>query len=207
MSGRRFVLSADRSQMSNFRFNFLFGFLSSGPVKMSPEPIYSMICPTDDIYDHVTGEMMVAPLGLRRVQSALDMAYGRGNGVAQHPFEIEKAIGKNTRVVGLTEMSPLGMGPVDTAISWSNTPWNRKWFLDLMKRLKKLKEKFDFKVVVGGPGSWQLLERNHDDFSMINGRIDPLLKEQLGVDHVVEGEADKAAPGVLESIEGGAHLK
>jgi radical SAM superfamily enzyme YgiQ (UPF0313 family) len=189
--------------MSNFRFNFLFGFLSSGPAKISPEPIYSMICPTDDTYDHATGEMTAAPLGLRRVQSALEIAYGRDNVVAQHPYEIERAIGEDTKVVGLTEMSPLGMGPVDTAISWMNTPWNRMWFIRLLKRLKKLKERFPFKLVVGGPGSWQLLERNRGEFSMIGGKIQPYLKERFGVDHVVEGEADKLAPEIFESIASG----
>jgi len=190
--------------MSNFRFNFLFGFLSSGPVKISPEPIYSMICPTDDTYDHVSGEMTAAPLGLRRVQSALGIAYGKDSVVAQHPYEIEKAIGKNTEVVGLTEMSPLGMGPVDTAISWMNTPWNRMWFIRLLRRLKKLKERYDFKLVVGGPGSWQLLERDHDAFSMISGTIQPRLKEEFGVDHVVEGEADKLAPEIFDRISSGS---
>jgi len=189
--------------MSNFRFNFLFGFLSSGPAKISPEPIYSMICPTDDTYEHATGEMTVAPLGLRRVQSALEIAYGRDSVIAQHPYEIEKAIGEDTEVVGLTEMSPLGMGPVDTAISWMNTPWNRMWFIRLLKRLKRLKEKFDFKLVVGGPGSWQLLERNHENFSMISGAIQPRLREEFGIDHVVEGEADKLAPEIFEQISSG----
>ena len=204
LSGKRFVLTADRSQMSNFRFNFLFGFLSSGPVKVSPEPIYSMICPTNDTYDQDTGRMTVAPLGLRRVQSALETAYGEDDVVAQHPYEIERAIGEDTEVVGLTEMSPLGMGPVDTAISWMNTPWNRMWFTRLLKRLKALKKIYDFKVVVGGPGSWQLLERNEASFSIINGRIQARLKEEFGVDHVVEGEADKVAPEIFEKITSGA---
>ncbi|MBI2649262.1 MAG: B12-binding domain-containing radical SAM protein, partial [Thaumarchaeota archaeon] len=203
MAGAKYVLSADRSQMSNFRFNFLFGFLSSGPVKISPEPLYSMICPTDDTYNHESGEMTVAPLGLRRVQASLQRAFGTENVVAQHPYMIENAIGDETKVVGLTEMSPLGMGPVDTAISWSNTPWNRMWFTRLMKRLKSLKERYRFKVVVGGPGSWQLLERNSSDFSIINARIDRRLKEELGVDYVVEGEADKLAPEIFERIESG----
>jgi radical SAM superfamily enzyme YgiQ (UPF0313 family) len=190
--------------MSNFRFNFLFGFLSSGPVKVSPEPIYSMICPTNDTYDQDTGRMTVAPLGLRRVQSALETAYGEDDVVAQHPYEIERAIGEDTEVVGLTEMSPLGMGPVDTAISWMNTPWNRMWFTRLLKRLKALKKIYDFKVVVGGPGSWQLLERNEASFSIINGRIQARLKEEFGVDHVVEGEADKVASEIFEKIASGA---
>ena len=220
----RYVLTADRSQLSNYRGNYLFGFLSCGPVKISPEPIYSMICPTKDTYDSRTGELVLAPVGLRRIQESLERAYGTGIVVAQHPFHLDKVIDEKTRVVGLTEMSPLGLGPVDTAISWKNDNWNRKWFVSLMKRLKELKKKFRFKVVVGGPGAWQLLHP-FTDYLRIQGTpignmaaafrrtvglyskhdaiIDEWVKEELGVDHVVEGEADSAAPEIFEKIEEG----
>ncbi len=201
MGSAPFVLSADRSQMSNYRWNFLFGFLSSGPVKAAPDPIYSMICPTDDTYDHGSGEMLVAPLGLRRVQSALESAYGKEAVRTQHPLMIERAIGPETRVVGLSEMSPLGMGPVDTAISWYNITWNRMWFTILTRKLKKLKERFDFKVVVGGAGAWQLLDTKDHNFDL--GTIDPLKKKEYGVDHIVLGESDKDAPEIFERLAGG----
>ena len=223
--GYKYVLSADRSQLSNYRGNFLFGFLSCGPAKASPEPIYSMVCPTKDTYDDVTGELVLAPVGLRRIQGALEKAFGPGSVVAQHPFMLEKVIDENTRVVGLTEMSPLGIGTVDTAISWKNDNWNRKWFVRLMRQLKELKRRFHFKVVVGGPGAWQLLNPFTDylrrqgtpigqmatkfrravkPFSTkLNAGIDDWVREDLGVDHVVEGEADVVAPEIFEKIEGG----
>lgn len=225
MTGKRYVLSADRSQVSNFRGNFLFGFLSCGPAKVSPGPIYSMICPTRDTYNRKTGEMDLAPLGLRRIQRSLEQAHGEQSVVAQHPFDLEKAIDKDTKVVGLTEMSPLGIGTVDTAISWNNDPWNRMWFTRLTRKLKKMKEKYGFKVVVGGPGSWQLLNPFTDymkrqltplgrDASRygsdgegkkgrLNQGIDGWVKNELGIDHVVEGEADVTAPQLLEQVESG----
>src|SRR5579884_3774203 len=223
MFGKRFVLSADRSQMSNYRGNFLYGFLSCGPAKVSPEPIYSMICPTTDTYNQRTGELILAPVGLRRIQSSLEKTFGSSSVHSQHPFEVEKAINGSTTVVGLTEMSPLGIGTVDTAISWKNDNWNRKWFISLMQRLKKLKERFGFKVVVGGPGSWQLLHPFTDflrrqgtsiaryashftnsprSFSTkLDTKIDEWVKEELGVDH--EGEGDVTAPRIFEQIESG----
>ena len=222
--GSRYILTADRSQMSNYRFNFLFGFLSCGPAKVSPGPVYRMICPTRDTIEMNTGTMRLAPLGLRRIERALEIAGGSQSVVAQHPFFIEKAIGPETRVVGLTEMSPLGIGTVDTAISWSNDPWNRMWFVRLMKRLRRLKDKYHFKVVVGGPGSWQLLSpftdylrRQETPLGMDakryqndgiaagkqNAKIDRWVREELGVDHVVEGEADRAVVPIFESVENG----
>ena len=58
------VLTADRSQMSHHRGNFIFGFLSSGPAKIFREPIYSLMCPTSDTYEKSAGKMIAAPLGL-----------------------------------------------------------------------------------------------------------------------------------------------
>lgn len=226
MISGKYVLSADRSQMSNFRGNFLFGFLSCGPAKLSPGPIYGALCPTDDTFDPKTGELKMAPLGLRRIQRSLENAFGEKNVVAQHPFEIDQAIDEKTKIIGLTEMSPLGIGAVDTAISWNNDPWNRKWFLSLMKKIKKRKEKYGFKVVVGGPGSWQLLtpftnylrrqptpmgryaSNDLADKALrvagIKSKIDPWVKEELGVDYVVEGEADVTAPELMNGIESGS---
>lgn len=203
MSGKRFVLTADRSQMSNYRWNFLWGFLSSGPMKVAPEPIYNAICPTKDTYDPKTGEMLAAPLGLRRVQSSLEAAFGKENVTAQHPFMLEKAIGSETEVVGLSEMSPLGLGPVDTALSWYNTTWNRAWFTRLMYKLKELEKRFGFKVVIGGAGSWQLLNLESDDFKLGSAGLDPVKKERYGIDHVIEGECDKVAPSIFESVSDG----
>ena len=217
----RYVLTADRSQVSNFRGNFLFGFLSCGPAKISPRPIYSMICPTGDTFDKRSGELLLAPLGLRRIQESLSRKYGNDRVVAQHPGRIEQAVNEETKIVGLTEMSPLGIGTVDTAISWNNDPWNREWFIRLTKNLKKLKDRYKFKVVVGGPGSWQLLrpftdymrrvdtprsresriEVQTSSYTTIKDEIDPWVKEELGVDYVVEGEADLTAPYIFERIQ------
>lgn len=224
MGSYDYVLTGDRSQISNFRGNFLFGFLSCGPAKVSPGPIYSMICPTKDTYDMNSGELKLAPLGLRRLQASLSKQYGEQAVRAQHPFELEKAVDKGTKIVGLTEMSPLGIGTVDTAISWNNDPWNREWFIRLGKKLKALKKNKDFKVVVGGPGSWQLLRPftdymrrqmtkrskeaigfDREDIPPARGKkeIDPWVKEELGIDYVVEGEADVTAGNIFSEIQEG----
>lgn len=224
MGSYDYVLTADRSQVSNFRGNFLFGFLSCGPAKISPGPVYGMICPTNDTYDKSSGKLNLAPLGLRRIQSSLSSRFGGDSVRAQHPFELEKAIDGNTKIVGLTEMSPLGIGTVDTAISWNNDPWNREWFIRLGKKLKALKKRNDFKVVVGGPGSWQLLRPftnymrrqltkrskeaigyGEDGGSGIGSsrEIDPWVKDELGIDYVVEGEADVTVGDIFENIADG----
>jgi radical SAM superfamily enzyme YgiQ (UPF0313 family) len=184
--GFQIILTADRSQMSNYRGNFLFGFLSCGPYKEIPSFAYErLLCPTVE-YDKSTGKAKVAPLGLRRVESSLITAFGRGKVFVAHPQQIEKAIGEKTRVVALSEMDPLGIGPVSTAMSPTLSPFSRFWFTDLTTRLKILKRKYDFKVVLGGAGAWQLTQKQ--------------TRQEHGIDYVVDGEADSAAGPVFSSI-------
>lgn len=188
--GVQIVLTADRSQMSNYRGNFLFGFLSCGPYKQIPRFAYErLLCPTVE-YDKATGEARVAPLGLRRIESSLIAAFGRENVFVAHPQQIEKAVGEESKVVALSEMDPLGMGPVSTAMSSTLSPFNRFWFTDLTTRLKILKRKYDFKVVLGGAGAWQFIQRQ--------------AREEYGIDYVVDGEADSAARPLFSSIMNGS---
>ncbi len=185
--GYRFVLTADRSQMSNYRGNFLFGFLSCGPAKLIPKFVYNRIfCPTDDTLDPETGKARLAPLGTRRIESALVQKYGENEVAVAHPLALDKIVGPSTQVVGLSEMDPVGMGPVTTAYSWTNEPWNRRWFTHLTDQLKRLKRLYGFKVVLGGAGAWQL-----DD-----GRR----REQFGIDHIVLGEADDKAADIFRAV-------
>lgn len=187
--GYRFVLTADRSQMSNYRGNFLFGFLSCGPAKLVPRLVYNRIfCPTDDTIDRQTGKAVLAPLGTRRIESALAMQFGEDISVA-HPLGLNQQIGARTEVVGLSEMDPVGMSPVTTAYSWSNEPWNKRWFSLLTGDLKRLKRLFRFKVVLGGAGAWQFESKP--------------MREAYGIDHVVLGEADDKAAGIFQDITDG----
>jgi len=180
------VLSADRSQTSNFRGNFLFGFLSCGPYKYIPRIAYErLLCPSVG-YDQRTSEAYVAPLGLRRVESTLVESFGREGVFVAHPQHIEKAIGENTRIVALSEMDPTGIGPVSTAMSSTLSPFNRYWFTELTTRLRALKSRYGFKVVLGGAGAWQFIEDE--------------VRGEYGIDYVVEGEADTAASEIFSSV-------
>lgn len=189
-TGSSVVLSADRSQMSNFRGNFLFGFLSCGPYKYIPRIAYErLLCPSVDCDQH-TGEASVAPLGLRRVESTLVQSFGQDSIFVAHPQQVEKAIGENTRIVALSEMDPTGIGPVSTAMSSTLSPFNWYWFTELTTRLRVLRRRYDFRVVLGGAGAWQFAERR--------------TRMEYGIDHVVEGEADTAAADILSSVADGS---
>ena len=71
MAGKRVVLTADRSLMTNYRGNFLYGFIACGPYEVLPEWVFDKVfCPSVET-DPITGEVKVAQVGLRRIESSL----------------------------------------------------------------------------------------------------------------------------------------
>ncbi|MEM3121768.1 MAG: radical SAM protein, partial [Candidatus Nitrosocaldus sp.] len=190
MSGKRIVLSADRTLMSHYRDNMLFGFIATFPEEKIPSFIYkSIFCPSVE-FNKATGEAVVAPLGLRRVEGGLLKAFRRDEVFVAHPDHIEKAIGNDTEIVGLNVMDPRGIGPVPSALTQGKmTPINRISFRNLCYRLKSLRERkgYRFKVVVGGAGAWQ--------FSFSSKE-----REAYGIDHVVIGEVDDKIVDICKDI-------
>ncbi len=177
VKGRQIVLTADRSLMSNYRDNMLYGFVACMPAeKISKFVYYHVFCPAVNA-DPVTGEAELAPLGLRRIESNLMDEFGRENVIISHCDHLEKSIGPETKVLGINVMDPLGIGPITTSISGKPyTPYTSLMFKYLMQKVKRLRQQYGFKTVLGGSGAWQL-HRKED-------------RELYGIDHVVMGEAD-----------------
>jgi hypothetical protein len=70
-SGKRVVLTADRSLMTNYRGNFLYGFIACGPYDLVPEFVFDkLFCPSVET-DKNTVELKVAQCALRRKESEL----------------------------------------------------------------------------------------------------------------------------------------
>ena len=117
LSGKRIVLTADRSLMTNYRGNFLYGFIACGPYEVLPEWVFDKVfCPAVET-DPVTGEAKVAQVGLRRVESALHQGYDKKDVFVANPEHLAKSIGPDTKVVGINVMDPLGMAPVTTTMA------------------------------------------------------------------------------------------
>ena len=117
MSGKRIVLTADRSLMTNYRGNFLYGFIACGPYEVLPEWVFDKVfCPAVET-DPVTGEAKVAQVGLRRIEAALHQGYKKDEVFVANPEYLKKSIGPDTKVVGINVMDPLGMAPVTTTMA------------------------------------------------------------------------------------------
>jgi len=184
MEGYRIVLTADRSMMSNYRENYIFGFITCGPIERIPEFVFDyLLAPSVKVKPG--GEAECAPYGLRKVEASLLQEYKENEVIVAHPDYVENFIGEDTKVVGISAMDPLGMGPVTSSFgSDVLTPYNRKKFRELTDRLKRSGHKF--KVVLGGSGAWQFAKKEH--------------RADYGIDHVIFGNIDRKAPEIFHKI-------
>ena len=143
-AGRRIVLTADRSLMTNYRGNFLYGFIACGPYELIPEVVFDkLFCPSVET-DKNTGEVKVAQCGLRRIEAALLKEYDRSDIFLANPTMLEKCIGPETKVVGLNVMDPLGMAPVTTTMSPEKLSYIAMKFKKMCASIIQLKKKLQF---------------------------------------------------------------
>ena len=185
----RVVLSADSSLMMQYLGALYTGFLSTLPRHIVQDFLYeNVVCRS--VLANPDGTTDYPILSLRAVEAIL-----RSNGhdaedvKIAHPYHIEKVVDQDTKVVGVSAKDPLGIGPATT--SWiamfGGQPQNRMRFASLMQRIQRLKEKYGFSVVFGGPGAWQI---EHPD-----------VMEHYGIDYVVVGEGERVIPTLFEEIE------
>lgn len=175
--------------MTNYRGNFLYGFIACGPYEVLPEWVFDRVfCPAVET-DPATGEAKVAQVGLRRVEGALLQGYSRDEVFVANPDHLEKSIGPDTKVVGINVMDPLGMAPVTTTMSPEKLSYVAMKFKRMCARIIQLKKRHDFHVVVGGNGAWELAK--------------PDRMRVHGIDTVVVGEADELALDLFNDLERG----
>ncbi len=132
----------------------------------------------------------MAPCGTRKVESALlDAGFGRDEVIVAHPEHLNQVVGPDTKILGITENDPLGIGPATSTFTQvlNGEPFMRIKFREVLAH--EAVRKYRPKIVVGGPGSWQL--------------GDPEVRKQLGIDCVVMGEAEKVAPQLFRRMMAG----
>jgi len=141
-------------------------------------------------------EAAIAPLGLRRLEAALVKSGFQLKDIAVvHPDCLKKVVGSNTKVIGISSKDPLGLGYV--SLTYSSVldlgdPINKLEFKRLMNHAEQAKQKYGTKIVVGGPGSWQLLR--------------PEVKDLFEVDLIFKGEGDVTGPEVFWKLVEGRDL-
>ena len=185
-----YVLTADRTLMGDYRVLFD-GMVSSS--QTTATPAVAMRWFISRRMPAINGRASRAPMGLRRIEAALLAAGVRSEDVCiVAPEDLHKVIGPRTRVVGVSSGDPLGRGMNDGTMRGlaGGRMHIEVWFARMMQRLKRIREKRDFRVLFGGPGAWQLV-------------ADPARAAEMGIDTIFSGYGERDAADVFRRLADG----
>lgn len=184
VQGYPIVLTADRTLMSEYGGNLFLGFSSAMPKGMIPDWLYfPLLCPPVNV--NVDGSVEVAPCGIRRVEAALlDYGFQSGDLIVAHPEYLDKVIGRKTKILGITENDPLGIGPASSTFTqiFGGEAYMAIKFRELLNH--PTLRRFKPKIIVGGPGAWQLEDEE--------------VRRKLHIDCVVVGEGERVVGALFE---------
>jgi len=175
--GCKVVLTADRTLMSEYRGGIFLGFSACVPKGLIPNWLYfSMFCPSVPVNED--GSVKYAPCGTRKVEAALlDHGFKRKDVIVAHPEHLDKVVGSRTKVIGITETDPLGIGPATSTFTqlFDGEAYMNIKFRELLSH--SAIRRYRPRIIVGGPGAWQLEDKE--------------IRSNLGIDCVVVGEGEK----------------
>ncbi|MEP7149095.1 MAG: radical SAM protein [Acidobacteriota bacterium] len=187
--GRKIVLAASTSEASEYQSStwrqMLLGTL---PAHYARFPFYMIdVSWENEIRDD--GQAVAVPNGLRVVESLLLEKFGPEDIAVCLTDQLDLFVGPDTRVVGLHAHNPLGIAfATDVYVRMygrSKEPVNAVEFRRLATHPAIQKYKDNLKLIVGGPGSWQIEKKN--------------LQDAWGIDCIVDGEAEEIVVPLFES--------
>ncbi len=181
-----FIITVDRTLMTNHHSREFLGFMTTSPAVGLPEFLWMWICAPKPKCDKF-GRPIEAPYGLRKIEAALVRAGFRAAII--DPDYLDKYVDECLAVlIGHHDFFAFC---APSNVWWAVTkrePVNRKYFMKLMESpaMRRLKKRGG-KIVVGGPAAWQWLHVED-------------LWEKWGVDCVIDGEAEKVIVEVAQKI-------
>jgi radical SAM superfamily enzyme YgiQ (UPF0313 family) len=183
----KIVLTCDETLTGTYRDIPLLDFLPCAPSEKVPSFIFNIL---NTQLEHKNGVLEVAPYSLRKVEASLLKQLSKSDVTVVHPSHVQKFVDDRTDIVGVSTMDPLGLGPVSMMFTFGGllTSYSKKKFTELVKTLNgiRVKRGYRYKIVVGGPGSWQLA---------LTGKW-----KELGIDHIVVGETDHVINEIFDQI-------
>jgi radical SAM superfamily enzyme YgiQ (UPF0313 family) len=189
----KYVLVSDTTLSREYNNFPLLDFLPCAPSGAVPSFVYEFLkgkAPPDD-----DGRAAFAPYALRKLESALLQRNRREDVAIAHENHLEGFIKDDTEVIGIYTMDPLGLGPLTMSYSVlfgdNSKPWVKIEFERLLRTINHVRRGKKAKVVVGGPGVWELT-------------VLPETMTALGIDLAFQGEADDIINEVLKDISSGA---
>jgi len=180
------VLTADRALFTDFSGVDALGFGLCLPFRLIPRFVEYRILAPPAPAEGVRA--IYAPYALSKVEASLIASgFSRDEVVITPPELVERAVSNETSVVGVHVVDPQGLAPVSWTLrvmTGGGKSCTALEFERLMSKLSLLKRHYRFKVVVGGPGVWQLRG----------------LEKRFGIDVVYEGEAELTLPRVIKDL-------
>jgi radical SAM superfamily enzyme YgiQ (UPF0313 family) len=139
------------------------------------------------------GSAKYVPNGLRVVEALLCRRCPPEDIAVCCPDELDRFVGDETRVVGIHAHNPLGITFATDVYArlYGRTcePINAYEFRRLIQHPAIQSLRPGLKVIVGGPGAWQIEHLN--------------LQDQWGIDCLVHGEAEEVVAGLFEAASRG----
>jgi len=132
------------------------------------------------------GQAKFVPNGLRVIEALLVERFGQEAVRVCYPEQLDHFVGPDTKVVGVHAHNPMGLAYASRVYShlWGRelepvnaTMWRRLIESPVLERHRP-------RLIVGGPGAWQLEETDHRDV--------------WGIDTIVKGECEETIVDLFE---------
>ena len=186
MNSPKIVLTASSSEASEWQHSIWQQMLAAGlPAKFGHRWINPATLVNESWPD---GRAKYVPNGLRMVETLLLREYPEEDVVVCYLENLERFIGPQTEVVAIHAHNPLGISyatDVYSKLGGENLmPVNAAEFLKIVTHPSI--KKYAPKIVIGGPGAWQLERAN---------RLD-----EFKVDYLIDGEIEKVFSQLFRRI-------
>jgi len=183
----RIILTADRAIFTGFNGVDALGFGLCLPYRLIPDIVeYKILAPPLPV--DKSGRALYAPYALSKVEaSLLANGFNREDVAIVPPEYIKRVVDKDTEIIAVHVLDPQGLAPVSWTLrnlSGGGATCTQYEFDKLMADILDLKIKYKFKLIVGGPGAWQLRE----------------LIDKFGIDVLFEGEAELTFPLIVKRL-------
>ena len=187
--GRKIVLAASNSESSEYQHSsWRQMLLATLPARYTRFPFYMVdVNYRNEIWPD--GQAKYVPHGLRIVESLLLQRVRADEIAVCYPEQLPQFVGEATQVVGLHAHNPLGVTFATDVYSHfygrDIEPVNAAEFQKLILHPVLRQHKPHLKIVVGGPGAWQIERMG--------------LQDEWQIDCLVDGEAEDHVLPIFES--------